>query len=198
MPRDPVVAQHRFSLPHQRREFAMTLFLASLAMFFAAGAIGYVIFRSTSMPRTTVSVVQIPPSMWISTLLLLFSSVSLHLSLRYVRRERRELFRRWLLAALLSGTLFCLAQVTALSTLILWHSETLTKAAGPYGLVFSLVLIHAAHVLGGLVALLAVAWQALNGRYDHEYHSGVRLASRYWWFLDGVWMAMLFTFIVVG
>jgi heme/copper-type cytochrome/quinol oxidase subunit 3 len=60
------------------------------------------------------------------------------------------------------------------------------------------VLIHALHVLGGVIYLAIVTQRALAGRYDHEHYTGVKHAAMYWHFLDLVWLMMFGTFLVLG
>ena len=62
------------------------------------------------------------------------------------------------------------------------------------GVVAMLVLLHGAHFVGGLLVLGVAAVRTARGRYDHEYHGGLTLASRYWTFLDVSWLIMLGTF----
>ena len=57
-----------------------------------------------------------------------------------------------------------------------------------YALVFTLVLIHALHVIGGIVQLLIVWSKARRHRFDHEHYAPVKHAMMYWHFLDGVWV----------
>jgi heme/copper-type cytochrome/quinol oxidase subunit 3 len=59
-----------------------------------------------------------------------------------------------------------------------------------YGLIFFLILVHALHVVGGLVGLSVTTAHALQGRYDHERYGGVKHAAMYWHFLDAVWLVM--------
>ncbi len=63
------------------------------------------------------------------------------------------------------------------------------------GLFFVLILLHALHFVAGMVALTLVTRRGLAGRYDHEYHAGVKLCARYWRFLDVVWIALFGTFL---
>lgn len=63
------------------------------------------------------------------------------------------------------------------------------------GLFFVLILLHALHFVAGMIALTIVTRRGLAGRYDHEYHAGVKLCARYWRFLDVVWIALFGTFL---
>ena len=64
------------------------------------------------------------------------------------------------------------------------------------GVVAMLVILHGLHFVGGLLVLGVAAVRTSRGRYDHEYHGGLTLASRYWTFLDVSWLVMLGTFYV--
>ncbi|MDQ3331760.1 MAG: cytochrome c oxidase subunit 3, partial [Planctomycetota bacterium] len=64
------------------------------------------------------------------------------------------------------------------------------------GLLFVLILLHALHFVAGMIALTIVTRRGLAGRYDHEYHGGVRLCALYWRFLDVVWIALFGTFLL--
>ena len=65
---------------------------------------------------------------------------------------------------------------------------------GVVGMVVVLAVLHALHVLGGVVALGLVAVRSLKGRYDHERHWPVDFTAQYWHFLDVVWLCMLAVF----
>ena len=65
---------------------------------------------------------------------------------------------------------------------------------GVVGMVVVLAILHALHVLGGIVALGIVTVRSAAGRYDHERHWPVDFAAQYWHFLDLVWISMLVTF----
>ena len=65
-------------------------------------------------------------------------------------------------------------------------------------ILFVYVLLHALHVLGGMIYLALVTRNGLLGRYDHEYYVGVRHAAMYWHFLDVVWLMMFGIFVILG
>lgn len=67
-----------------------------------------------------------------------------------------------------------------------------------YLLILVLVVVHAAHLIGGLIPLAIVTYNAMRNRYDHEYHAGVTHLAMYWHFLDAVWMVMFSTFVVLN
>lgn len=66
------------------------------------------------------------------------------------------------------------------------------------GLLFVLVLLHILHFVAGMIGLSIVTVRGLKGRYDHEYHSGVRLCAVYWRFLDVVWVILFAAFLLTS
>ena len=193
----------------------MWLFLASLAMLFIASMLGYVLIRVTGGQPT--GVIRLPASLWVSTIMMLASSYTMHRCLLAIRREKQALFRTYLTATILFATVFVFIQTPAMAQLLREHQAATVEykkqqadlkpavhdpssnedeiIAGHrsmpfYGLVMVLILIHALHVVGGMIALGVVAYHGYQGRYDHEHFVGVNNCVLYWHFLDVVWIVM--------
>ncbi len=182
---------------------AMWLFLAALAMFFVAAIAAYVVSRFTLPARPELGTIQIPRGLTLSTLLLVASSYTLHRGLVAIRRERQATFVRNILYTATLGVGFVIIQVVCLDQLLANHWAVIdqvdpTYRLQYYGLIFTLVLIHGLHVVGGLVPMAIVTSKALQGRYDHESHMGVTLFAMYWHFLDVIWVLMIGTFLLLG
>jgi cytochrome c oxidase subunit 3 len=179
--------------PRSRRQawLALYLLLASLGVFFAGSLLAYGVIRlSGGPPRQAI---ELPPGLWISTLLLLAGGWALSHALKAVRRERQAAVRQWLSAGcvLLAG--FVAVQATCLDELLAVHREAAPQTSLA-GLMFLLILLHALHVVGGAVPLGLVTYAAHRGRYDHESHTPLALCLTYWRFLEVVWLVMLATF----
>jgi len=67
-----------------------------------------------------------------------------------------------------------------------------------FGLIATLIVIHALHVIGGVVPLAVVTRHAHRGRYDHESHGPVTYVAMYWHFLDAVWVVMFAVLLVAS
>ena len=102
----------------------------------------------------------------------------------------------WLMISLVAAIAFVLIQMFGLSDLLGQHFSQPDGSMKVYGMSFTLSLIHALHVLGGMVFLGFIIYQAFKNRYDHERHWAVDHCASYWHFLDVVWACMLITFIV--
>jgi len=119
------------------------------------------------------------------------SSWTISRALRAIRAERQSEFRRYLLFTFALAITFVAIQTPALAQMLREHWR-LAESTGMrlYGLLFVLVLLHAMHVIGGLVMLGIIIHGASHGRYDHEHHSAVSNTALYWHFLDVVWIVM--------
>lgn len=181
-------AKSHHRVPARAQTIGMWLFLAALAMLFGATMVGYFVVRLRQGP---VPSFQLPRTLWISTALMLAGSVTIHFAVAAARRERQQELRRHLVMTCIFAALFVIVQTPAMVALLNQHrAVAASQRVFLYGLIFVLILVHALHVLGGLVGLGLTTAQAFRGRYDHEEHTGVKSAAMYWHFLDVVWIIM--------
>jgi len=203
----PNPRQRHQALPPGTGTFGMYLFLAALTMLFGASMLLYVLMRFGMFPPdSNPQPVGAPPwPLWVSTLVILASSYTVHRALDNLRHERQQPFRNALVHTLLLAVMFLLVQAPSLGLLLTEHFDQLGQRASTngqtgiqlYGLVFFLILVHALHLVGGLVPLGVVTYKAHQGRYDHEHFGPVKYLAMYWHFLDGVWVIMFAMFLVV-
>ncbi|MFN4243265.1 MAG: heme-copper oxidase subunit III [Tepidisphaerales bacterium] len=189
-----------FHNPPGTATVGMWLFLASLAMLFFSSMVGYVVIRLTGKTQPELFSVRLPAWLWLSTVVVLAGSVTIHKALTSIRLERQRETLRWLRVTLGLAVLFCVVQTPGMIALLNQH-QALQQAETPnhlFGLIFFLVLVHALHVVGGVVGLAFVTWKAGRGAYDHEHYVGIRHSAMYWHFLDGVWIVMFATMLAFG
>lgn len=187
-----------FRPPRGTATVGLWLFLAALFMLFAAGLMGYVYIRVVNPSGNATVPVHLPWLLWLSTGLLLVVSFAIHRALVMVRREKQAAFRLWLQVVLAAAAGFLVAQVPSMLQLLSAHAAVKASGTGVYGLIFFLVLLHALHVVGGIIALALVTVHGFRGAYDHEHYLPVKHAALYWHFLDAVWVVLFGTFLVVG
>jgi heme/copper-type cytochrome/quinol oxidase subunit 3 len=170
----------------------MLFFLSAETMFFAGLISAFFVLRLSAavwppplQPRLPVLVTGL------NTLVLLASSVAMFAALRAVRRaDGRALVERLAAAAAL-GVLFLAVQGYEWARLIHYG---LTATSGAYGATFyTLIGIHAAHVLGALVWLAVTMRLAAHGRYVDGRLSGLRACATYWHYVVGLWPILYVT-----
>ncbi|HOA73049.1 MAG TPA: heme-copper oxidase subunit III [Phycisphaerae bacterium] len=178
-------------LPPDTGTFGLSLFLVSLSVLFAASLLAYGIIRSSAVGRgVSYGTLHVPSALWLSTAVILASSVSIHLALGAVRTGRQHTFRRAMVVTAILGLAFLIVQAPSLYRLLQSHEAFRDRNIYLYGLILMLIGLHALHVIGGLMPLGVVTGRALQGRYHAGRYEGVRYCAMYWHFLDVVWLFM--------
>lgn len=187
-----------YPVPFRTATIGMFLFLVALSVLFASSLVGYFAIRVIGANSPHGRVLHLPGILWISTAVIIISSYTMSRAVKAVRAERQAPLRANLVYTLVLAVIFTLIQAPALLSLLHTHERERETGTRLYGMLFFLILLHALHVLGGLVALTLVTRNAYRHRYDHEQYTGVRSAAWYWHFLDVVWLVMFLSMWVIG
>jgi cytochrome c oxidase subunit 3 len=175
----------------------MVLFLVALGVLFAASMVGYLVVRLRATTWPPEGSPRLPGGLWVSTAILLVSSLTMHLALGGARRGQSGALRNWLLVTGLLGISFLISQLLNWSHLITAHH--LRAQANLYAFTFYMLTgLHGAHVVGGLIPLGMTTARASRRRYTPESHEGVVHMSMYWHFLDAVWLVMFVVLMVAA
>ena len=167
----------------------MLLFILTEATLFATFLVSYFFLRFQSTPRWPPDGIETPtlvlPS--IMTVILLSSSVPMHIADAGIRRGSRLRLRLGLLASFVLGTIFLGLQAVEYVEKL----REFTPQTNAYGSLFFMITgFHGAHVAGGLLLNLWVQIQAGRGFYGPARHLTVRNVALYWHFVDAVWIAI--------
>lgn len=185
----------RHQVPSVTLTFGLVIFLISAAILFLSIVLGYLIVRFAFMPANAEPV-HVPAALYISTFVLVVSSYTIQLALAAIRREHQDSFRRNMVITTVLGYAFLILQVPAMWSLVGEHLQRRAEnLPALQGMIVCLVIVHAAHVIGGIAPLTLITYRALNGRYDHEYYGPIRRINIYWHFLDAVWLIMFAMFL---
>jgi cytochrome c oxidase subunit 3 len=185
-------------LPAGTGALGMRLFLVSLFMLFAAAMVGYAFVRIFGGQSPPPGSLHFPRLLWLSTALVIGVSVTMSRAVSAVRREKQHAFRAWLSISLALAIGFLLVQAPAMAVLLIEHQRLRAAGLFLYGLVFVLILLHALHVAGGMIALLRISFRSRQGAYDHEHYNPVRHTAWYWHFLDAIWILRFATFLLTA
>jgi len=170
------------------------LIIAESAIFtiFVAAYIFY-IGKSLSGP-TPREVLQIPI---VGTICLLSSSFTMHWAIAALRKGKTGLFSAFWFVTLALGAIFIIG--TALEWRHLIYQDNFTIQTSLFGTTYySLVGLHASHVIVGLIGLLLVMILALAGKVKREHSERCEVFSLYWHFVDAVWVVVFTTVYIVG
>jgi cytochrome c oxidase subunit III len=187
-------ATEPWALPERGRVGIAGLILAESAVFsiFVAAYV-YYIGKSQSGP-TPAQVLELPI---LVSILLWSSSVTVHLAVGALRGGRVQTFTLWWFLTILLGTLFLIGTGTEWYRLI--YRDGLTIRTNLFGTTFySLVGLHASHVIVGLLLLTTGLVLALGGHVNASHAGRAETLSLYWHFVDGVWVVVFLVVYVVG
>lgn len=163
--------------------------LYAISMMFAALTSALVVRKGSSLDWQSFT---LPSILYLNTALLLGSSVTLEIARRRVARFMGgmpiagESPARWLYITLVFGLLFVTGQYVAWERL---RAEGLYLATNPSSSFFYLLTVtHVLHVLGGLIGLAYVIGKIRKFKLQR---STLDAASRYWHFVDVLWVYLL-------
>ncbi len=182
--------QHPVLTPPQ---WGMIAFLVSEVAFFSTLIVVYLAYLGADQSGPTPAVLSLPLVIG-TTICLLSSSATIHLAEKSLRLGSRSAFLMWWSATIGLGIAFLAG------TAYEWHAlifdEGLTMSRNLFGTTyFTLVGFHALHVTVGVITMLIILGLALRHRMKG---AGVELASWYWHFVDGVWVAVFTVVYLVG
>ena len=153
----------------------------------------YYLGRDVQGP-TTREVLEIP---YFGTVCLLSSSGFIMLAERAIEHGRVAAFRLWWGVTILLGAIFLVDTGMEWQKLIV--HDHLTIHTNLFGTCFySLVGLHASHVIIGLLMMLITMLFALSGHLRTEHSYRVKVLALYWHFVDAVWVVVFTVVYVVG
>jgi len=183
-----------WALPSRRKIGVISLIVTETALF-TIFAVAYLFYIGKSLTGPYPTQVLEPPIL--ATICLLGSSVTIMLAERAFRNEANGSFRFWWLITIVLAVVFL--GWTALEWRRLIYQHNLTIATNLFGTSFySLVGLHATHVVAGLTLLTLVFWLSLRGVVTRSYSEHIEMISCYWHFVDGVWVVVFTVVYIIG
>ena len=163
--------------------------IASIVMLFTALASAYIV-RSAS--GNDWQPIVMPKVLWLSTALILISSVTMEISRRSLKQQSDEGYGRWLMLTVGLGLGFLASQVVAWRQLI---RQGVYISSNPHSSFFYLfTAAHGLHLLGGIFALTYLLLRTTRRRETVEGElrrvGAADAATIYWHFMDGLWICL--------
>lgn len=189
----PIFADENWRLPSRGRVGMLSLIVGESAIF-TIFVVAYVYYIGRSTYGPTPQILDIPV---FDTVCLLLSSLTIWLAEHSIERGRMRAFAAWWALTMLLGIVF-LAGTAQEWTRLIVH-EGLTIRTNLFGTTFySLVGLHATHVVVGLVMLSLVMIFTLLGRVEQRHAERIQVLSLYWHFVDAVWVVVFTVVYIVG
>jgi len=194
VPLEHVANEGEWKLP-SRGVVAMASLITAESSIFTIFVVAYLYYlgRDVTGP-TPKEVLEIP---YFGTVCLLSSSGFIMLAERAIEHGKMAAFRLWWSVTILLGGIFLVD--TGLEWQKLIVHDHLTIHTNLFGTCFySLVGLHASHVIIGMLMMLITLVFALTGHVRVERSYRVEVLALYWHFVDAVWVVVFTVVYVVG
>ena len=174
----------------------LTFFLMLAIMMTFGGLIAaYVVIATNNV--TEWKPFNLPVQVWISTVIILISSITYHFGQLAVSEDRQWAAKRWLIATTALGAAFISSQILAWVALV---NRGLYMSGNPYaGFFYILTAVHAVHVVGGISALGSVllrSWNPTESRMGLQRRAAIaKVVGWYWHFMGALWVIL---FVLLG
>ena len=180
-------------LPSKGRVGMICLIVAESAVF-VIFIVAYLYYAGQSLTGPLPDVLELP--IFIS-ICLLASSPTISAAVRALEHGRMAAFKLWWLATIVLALIFMVG--TAHEWYLLIYEHGLTIRTNLFGTTYySLVGLHATHVILGLVALILVMVLGWLGHIRPEHAERTHVLGMYWHFVDVVWVVVFTVVYVIG
>ena len=140
------------------------------------------------------TVFSIPTEFYVSTGIILLSSLTIHLALTAVKKDDLAAVKRWLIITLGLGLAFTFCQILGYNSLVQQGVFFVDKTTPSGSFFYAITGLHLAHVAFGILALMVTSGKSILEKYTSGNYLGISLCAIYWHFLDGLWI-YLFVFL---
>ena len=180
------------------KKFGLWLGLGSIIMMFAGLTSAFIVRRATGNWTSY----KLPDLFWISTVVIILSSLTLFIGERAIKKNNSSLYRNMIGLTFLLGIGFAVLQYFGWKALLSFG--ILLQGNDPSGAFLYVISgIHVAHVVGGLL-FLAIFYLKTFKKIDAaeqliedmkpEKFLGIELLSTYWHFVGVLWLYLFFFF----
>lgn len=168
--------------------------MISMVMFFAGLTSAYVI----SMKRDDWVSFDLPNAFLISTILIVASSVTLFLSQRFLKQNKRQLSLVLVVLTLILGIGFVWQQYVGfleLKSVGLFFTGPESTVSTSF--IIGITFMHVIHLLVGIIILFVVIYNHFKYKYKPEDMLGFELGAIFWHFVDILWIYLFFFFYFI-
>jgi len=168
--------------------------MISMVMFFAGLTSAYVI----SMRRDDWVTFDLPDAFYMSTILIILSSITISMSQRFIKKGKRELSIVLLIITFVLGIAFVWQQYAGFEDLrnagLFFTGPTSTVSTS---FIIGISLMHAFHVFAGIIVLIVVIYNHFKYKYTSDDLLGFELGAIFWHFVDVLWIYLFFFFYFI-
>ena len=183
-----VMEQRKKIHPHK---FTLWVAIASISMMFAGLTSAYIVKES----QANFLNFNLPIAFWYSTAAMIASSVTIWMAQKKFKNREMASYRKLITVTFILGLLFVALQVVGFRELYK-NGLTLTPHVS-VSFLYVIVFLHAAHVVGGVVALMVMFIKAFRTKTKSYNAVPVEVMGTYWHFVDFLWIYLLVFLLAV-
>lgn len=170
--------------------------IVSLIMGFAGWTSAYIV---SSTREDWISDLQLPQAFYISTAVIIVSSLTYILAKKAIQNGKPKIGANWLFITLGLGLTFIFLQFNGFSQMVAQgYYFTGPTSNIKLSYVFLIAAVHIVHVVAGIISLSVVLFNQLKGKYTSAEYLGVSLGATFWHFLDLLWVYLIGFMYFVG
>lgn len=170
--------------------------IVSLLMAFAGWTSAYIV---SSKREDWLNNIELPSSFYISTAIIIFSSITYILAKKAIQKNEKKACTNWLLITLGLGITFIGLQFNGFSQLVAQgYYFTGPTSSIKMSYIFLIAAVHIVHVVAGIISLLVVLFNQIKGKYSAKEYLGLSLGATFWHFLDLLWVYLILFMVLVG
>jgi cytochrome c oxidase subunit III len=188
----PIFADEQWRMPSRGRVGMFSLITGESAIF-TIFVVAYVYYIGRSTYGPTPQILDVPI---FNSICLISSSLTIVLAEHAIKHGRMRAFAAWWALTMLLGLEFLAGTAIEWKDLI---TRGFTIRTNLFGTTFySLVGLHATHVVVGMIMLSIVMIFTLLGRVEQRHAERIQVLSLYWHFVDAVWVVVFTVVYIVG
>ena len=189
---NPMTEQERINF--KAKKFLVLLFVIASFMLFAGLTSGFIVYTGGSVDRGLKII--LPQAFKLSTLLIVLSSITMHMAYLSAKRLQLKRQKMYLLLTMGFGIGFFVLQLSAWQTLI-GQGIYFVNPNASQSFIYVFTGAHLVHVFAGLMMVL-VAWLgAVKNIPQANNLFRLETASIFWHFIDILWI-YLYVFLLLN
>ncbi len=200
---------HDMEQQHESIKLGVWLFLVTEVLLFGGLFCFYAIYRAWH-PEMFIEVNQLLDVKLgaLNTLVLIFSSVTVALSIRSIQMDNKKQAVMFLAITIICAAIFLVVKYFEYSHKI--HEGLLPgkyfanpdiAAVNPhifFSIYFGMTGLHALHILGGMIFLTWVLIRTHMRAYSSSYYTPVEMGGLYWHLVDLIWIYLFPLLYLIG
>lgn len=177
--------------PHK---LLMWIAIASICMMFAGWTSAFLVRKA----QGNWLLFSMPTSFWISTGVVLLSSLTMFLSIKEFKNNNITKFKLLFNTTTLLGIAFMVLQFMGFAEM---HKAGLNLASSAEGVsgsfIYVISSVHILHMLGGVIAMIIMNFVLKNRIKNNNLSSnGLEILGTYWHFVDVLWIYLFLFFFI--